>query len=104
MARFNFGPCPGEEIESADLGTVCSAGDCGVILRYSRREEEFVWVMVDVPDNELLELGLARSLRPEFEQIKLSSHARAVHSIDDVCFNGASDADMCLVHSAYRSI
>ena len=38
----------------------------------------------------LLELGLARSLRPEFEQIKLSSHARAVHSIDDVCFNGAS--------------
>jgi len=58
LARFNFGPCPGEEIEYGVFVPVYSTGDCGVILQYISCEKmlyERCWRCLTTTG--LLELG-----------------------------------------------
>lgn len=46
MARFNFGPCPGGEIENGIVAPVYSTGVCGVIKQYASEGEvlyEWCW-------------------------------------------------------------
>ena len=89
LARLNVGLCAREEIECGAFVPVYSRDDCGVVLQYIAREDVLYGCCWRRLTTTARELG---SLRPEFEQIKLSRPCTSVMTFGG---NGASKASAC---------